>query len=437
MLLLSWGLAFLAAAGTVSGQEQMMPKNMGGMYEGTTMETVNMTSNGFCYGSGTSMLNGFQLAHGDNLCAIFLFPDAVVDSRVKYAFAALGAFLLGFLSELLVILQNVLSVKMAGRSRWGGRVLAQTLLYGLQMVTAYFCMLLAMTYEATLFSLVIVGFLVGHFAYLHHKHAQKKISPVTGNLSERRESAASPVWISLWHRVVWLCPRACWLVLLVVVLVWDEQVEGAFGREAGNLFSWHALCMTLAGPVFMSEAILLFTSPVIPPAWLAQCAGTARQTAVQCAHVALHTLTLLLSILGMVAIAYYKSESGQSDTFPFFTLYSPHSWLGVAVMVLWVLQFVAKMASHTVLATASETSKFVWKRLHVFFGHAIYIGMLTTCALGLQDMQSSDLAGAGYAQDSMFAQLACAGVVMLMFLGVAVYLVPELKQMVASATSAS
>ena len=429
-------LALLCSSATVSASHTVQ---MGGMvmtYGGNSTGNLSL----FCFGSGTPMLNGFQNARDENFCMLFLFPGSAVDDGVKYSFAIMGGFLLGLLNEILVIMRKRVAAYFAGKGQRTLRIWSLTCLYGLQMVTAYFCMLLVMLYENTLFSFIILGLVVGHFIHIIDSDTAKRSDATTDSAPVAEASLGAPSPASLgdacgtplrWmlQTLLWVLPRACWLVFLIIILVWDEKVEGAFGRDATNLFSWHALCMTLAFPVLLSEAILLFSAPLLQPLYLTRHAGR-REFILKFTHVFLHLLTFILTILGMIAIAYYKAESGMSNAFPFFTLYSPHSWLGLAVLVLWVLQLLTKALAS--VYCSDEASQSLVKRVHLFFGHAIYVLSLVTCALGLQDMQSSDLAGAGYAQDSMFAQLACAGVVMLMFLGVAVYLVPEVRQLLRS-----
>jgi hypothetical protein len=51
------------------------------------MMMSNSTSNGnndFCVGAGRVMLPGFQLAADGGSCVLFLFKDAVVDTKTKY-----------------------------------------------------------------------------------------------------------------------------------------------------------------------------------------------------------------------------------------------------------------------------------------------------------------------------------------------------------------
>jgi len=96
-------------------------------------------------------------------------------------------------------------------------------------------------------------------------------------------------------------------------------------------------------------------------------------------------------MLGIVAIVYYKNLSPQPVTFPFYSVYSPHSWLGIAVLVLWGIQMAAGIYIH-IIGELSSNDKILLAKIHRYLGKVIYVAGLVTCALGLQDMQSSDLA---------------------------------------------
>jgi len=129
---------------------------------------------------------------------------------------------------------------------------------------------------------------------------------------------------------------------------------------------------------------------------------------------------------GVIAIVEYKALSPTPVDFPFYTMYSPHSWLAICLLGLWGIQFAGG-------ALSSWFQFAIWRKYHHFLGRLVYGVALATCALGFQDMQSSDLAGSqppytnitsftpdmiddmGYFPDSPLAQLACAGVMLLAF----------------------
>jgi hypothetical protein len=191
--------------------------------------------------------------------------------------------------------------------------------------------------------------------------------------------------------------RIHFAVILILIIVWCNKAEGGFNTTA-NLFSWHALGMTLAFPVCMTEAVLA-------------CKITYR-------HIIFNCLTVVFTIFGLVAIIYYKKleidyngDMGQSFgtglVFPYFTLYSVHSWLGILTLILFVVQaFLSKIS----------------KDIHKKSGKLLYVFGLICCVTGLGNMQSSDLAGDSYPPYSTESLLAPAASLVLFSLGTAYYI---------------
>lgn len=158
-------------------------------------------------------------------------------------------------------------------------------------------------------------------------------------------------------------------------------------------------------------------------------------------------MSLVCIILGLVAIVDYKNANGIT-VFPFFVAYSPHSWLGIITMALFGVQVIYSVVIYYIMKwpAGTEKRKQVFVDAHHFIGHCMFAVGLATCATGLQDMQSSDLASstvttddmssmsgmtimtgmtmgnatqamAGYGPFSTDAQLASAGSVMLFVMG--------------------
>mmetsp|Transcript_6247 Transcript_6247/g.9746 ORF Transcript_6247/g.9746 Transcript_6247/m.9746 type:complete len:170 (+) Transcript_6247:112-621(+) len=126
------------------------------------------TTNEFCTGPGRVMMMGFQGAYDGGPCMLFLFEGAVVDTATKYVFAILGAFLLAFGMHVLGMIghwyRSNVSGPLHGEERRSLSLhLPSVLLYGLQMLNAYWLMLLVMTYEQFIFSAIILGLTLGYF----------------------------------------------------------------------------------------------------------------------------------------------------------------------------------------------------------------------------------------------------------------------------------
>jgi len=247
----------------------------------------------------------------------------------------------------------------------------------------------------------------------------------------------------------WSISRILIIVFLSVLLVWIIQVEGGLGFTEGSVFGFHALFMSLFVVLFTQEAILAFSSPLLGGPYRNRNFCTPSLIKDFYYHLACHILGLVSLVLGIVAIVYYKKLSPQPPVFPFFSVYSPHSWLGIAMLGLWGIQILAGIYTHLF---AKPEEKLILVKVHQFLGKVIYVTGLATCALGLQDMQSSDLASSsspmnmagsddmsmgnnmdmlmgngtwmnmtGYFPHSMYAQYSSGCTILLFFLGVTVF----------------
>lgn len=127
------------------------------------MHNMTMGGDDFCSGSGMVMMNGYQTSVG-GMCILYLFKGASVDTATKYAFAIIGTFLLAFTVEGLTMLRKLIDARFLKDSH-AIQSFVLAILYGVQMVAAYWLMLLVMTYEAGLFTAIIVGLVAGNFFF--------------------------------------------------------------------------------------------------------------------------------------------------------------------------------------------------------------------------------------------------------------------------------
>lgn len=126
----------------------------GAMGNDTAMPTT------WCTGA-TPMQAGFTASPAGHACLLWLFRDWVLDDPTKYAFATLGTAALAFCVEALG----------AARRRWLSRATSRAagalyaLAYALQVLVAYICMLLAMTFSVWLVLAVVFGLTAGHMTF--------------------------------------------------------------------------------------------------------------------------------------------------------------------------------------------------------------------------------------------------------------------------------
>lgn len=202
-----------------------------------------------------------------------------------------------------------------------------------------------------------------------------------------------------------LSPRIITLIFFIILFLWIYGAEGGIGITENSIFGWHALLMSIAVLICMQEAILMISSPLMQPG----CPLDSYKY-----HIILHVLTGLCAMGGAIAMNYYKVLSPQPAVYPFYRVFSPHSWMGITLLFLWCIQFIAGC-----IARMRGWSKNGYK-YHKFLGYCVYIIGLVTCALGFQSMQSSDLSSTStmsYPPHSKLAQYSCACTILLILAG--------------------
>ncbi|KAI8605925.1 eukaryotic cytochrome b561-domain-containing protein [Dissophora ornata] len=288
-------------------------------------------------------------------------------------------------------------------------------------------MLIVMTFNASLLFAAVAGSFIG-FLFFGKKELRDDYGCSDTSKTDAdtlSENSGTPYFFG---RLI--LPRLIVVVFLIVLFLWIYQAEGGIGFQEATLFGWHALLMSLFVVVFTQEALLAYSSPLIG-------FFTKNRTTIKYYHVVCHLLGLICAVGGLVAIVYYKKLSSQPVVFPYYNVYSPHSWAGIAFLSLWSLQVLAGLNVY-IVGKQSADRKRSFSKFHRFLGKSVYVVGLATCAMGFQDMQSSDLASStpmnsttmtmsmadmeGYFPDSSWAQYSSAGGLLLILSGMATFL---------------
>eukprot|EP00904_Undaria_pinnatifida_P002268 jgi/Undpi1/12041/HiC_scaffold_4.g01740.m1 len=149
----------------------------------------DMTADPFCNGDGAVMLMGFQSATKASVnCVLFLFEGAGVTSETKYAFAVIGVFLLGFANEMIRHGRDRMAKNSDGSF---GNDLHRTVAFSIQMLLAYFLMLLVMLYEYVFLIAIILGLSGGHLVTLKLLASSKKRLEEAGDKAPPSGAASS------------------------------------------------------------------------------------------------------------------------------------------------------------------------------------------------------------------------------------------------------
>lgn len=135
----------------------------------------------FCRrGSGTDMyMKGFTSSgKSAESCVILLFTSWVLDTRTKFAIGCVGVILLGIAIEaMLCVRRELQSRKILLSIRGPARRASIIFLFGVNIVSGYLAMLVAMTYSVELFVCMVVGLVAGHAVFNAESAVGESVDP--------------------------------------------------------------------------------------------------------------------------------------------------------------------------------------------------------------------------------------------------------------------
>ncbi|XP_050230355.1 transmembrane ascorbate ferrireductase 2 [Mercurialis annua] len=161
--------------------------------------------------------------------------------------------------------------------------------------------------------------------------------------------------------------RIIGVVVAALVLTWTVHFRGGLALASDNkdlIFNVHPVLMVIGLILTNGEAMLAYKT--VP--------GT--KSFKKLVHLSLQLVALCLSLIGGWAALKFHNDKG-IDNF-----YSLHSWLGVACLLLFGIQFAAGFLTFWYPGGAGKT-KAALLPWHVFFGVYIYALAVATATTGI------------------------------------------------------
>ncbi|NXN99717.1 CYAC3 protein, partial [Rhinopomastus cyanomelas] len=160
------------------------------------------------------------------------------------------------------------------------------------------------------------------------------------------------------------------LVCVAFVSAWCQHWRGGFALDGSTrTFNWHPVLMVTAMVVLYGAAALVYR---LPPAWRGP------KLPWKVLHGSLTLVIFILTVLGLVAVFHFHNTNGTPN------MYSLHSWLGLATVLLFSCQWVVGFSTF-LLPWAPTWLRAVYKPLHVFFGSSILVLALASCVSGINE----------------------------------------------------
>ncbi|XP_055455989.1 plasma membrane ascorbate-dependent reductase CYBRD1 isoform X2 [Psammomys obesus] len=168
---------------------------------------------------------------------------------------------------------------------------------------------------------------------------------------------------------------------VVFVLVWVLHFREGLGWDGGALeFNWHPV-LAVTGFVFIQGiAIIVYRLP-----WTWKCSKLLMKSI----HAGLNAVAAILAIIAVVAV--FENHSVRKIPH----LYSLHSWVGLTVIVLYILQLVAGFFIF-LLPWAPISLRALIMPIHVYSGLLLFGTVIATVLMGMTEKLFFDLKNPSY-----------------------------------------
>ncbi|XP_069479945.1 lysosomal membrane ascorbate-dependent ferrireductase CYB561A3 [Ambystoma mexicanum] len=173
-------------------------------------------------------------------------------------------------------------------------------------------------------------------------------------------------WFPLLYLLVCLLGALC----VLFTVYWLQNWSGGFAWDgSGRMFNWHPVCMVTGLVVFYGSAALVYRLPL---SWVGQ------KLQWKLLHASLTLAAFVLSVLGLVAVFTFHNNQQIPN------LYSLHSWLGLAAVLLFSCQWISGFCTF-LLPLAPDWVRHAYKPIHVCFGSTIFVLSVAASISGINE----------------------------------------------------
>ncbi|NXI42610.1 CYAC3 protein, partial [Galbula dea] len=159
-------------------------------------------------------------------------------------------------------------------------------------------------------------------------------------------------------------------VCVALVSAWCQYWRGGFALDGSTqTFNWHPVLMVTGMVVLYGAAALVYR---LPPTW------SGPKLPWKLLHGALALAAFILAVLGLAAVFCFHNHQGTPN------MYSLHSWLGLATVLLFSCQWLAGFSTF-LLPWAPAWLRGLYKPIHVFFGSIILLLSVASCVSGINE----------------------------------------------------
>ncbi|XP_032632293.1 lysosomal membrane ascorbate-dependent ferrireductase CYB561A3 isoform X2 [Chelonoidis abingdonii] len=151
---------------------------------------------------------------------------------------------------------------------------------------------------------------------------------------------------------------------------WSQHWRGGFAWDgSAKMFNWHPLFMVTGMLVLYGAAVLVYR---VPSSWVGP------KLPWKLLHAALTLAAFVLVVLGLVAVFGFHNAQKIPN------MYSLHSWLGLAAVLLFSCQWLMGFATF-LLPWSPAWLRIIYKPVHVFFGSTILALAMAASISGINE----------------------------------------------------
>ncbi|KAL7286236.1 hypothetical protein TKK_0019492 [Trichogramma kaykai] len=166
--------------------------------------------------------------------------------------------------------------------------------------------------------------------------------------------------------------EAAGILLIILVGIWTISYRGGFAwrSQPGLEFNWHPLLMTIGLVFLYANGMLIYRTQ-----------RTVRKRRLKLIHSGIMIFTVLLTVIGLVAV-FDSHNLAIPEPIP--NMYSLHSWIGLASVILFCCQWLAGFLSF-LYPVVQQSTRAAYMPIHVYFGTAGFVGTIAACLMGLTE----------------------------------------------------
>lgn len=159
-------------------------------------------------------------------------------------------------------------------------------------------------------------------------------------------------------------------VCIVFVLRWVFHFKEGLAWDGGLAeFNWHPLLIVIGFIFLQGIAIIVYRLP-----WTWRCS----KLMMKFIHAGLNILAFTLAVISLVAVFDFHNAANIPN------MYSLHSWVGLAAVILYALQLVMGLAVYLVPITPGFVRAALMP-IHVYGGLFIFSSVIATALMGITE----------------------------------------------------